>query len=56
MYDPHLETFLKTADAGSFSRAAAQAYISPTAVIKQINALEKDLGVRLFDRSHNGLL
>ena len=55
MYNPQLDTFLRVADAGSFNRAAEECYITPTAVIKQINLLEGDLGVRLFDRSHRGL-
>ena len=55
MYNPQLETFLRVADAGSFSRAAAETYITPTAVIKQINLLEDSLGVKLFERSHRGL-
>ncbi len=55
MYNPQLDTFLRVADAGSFSRAAEECYITPTAVIKQINLLEGELGVRLFDRSHRGL-
>ena len=55
MYNPQLETFLRVADAGSFSRAAAENYITPTAVIKQINLLEESLGVKLFERSHRGL-
>lgn len=55
MYNPQLETFLHVADAGSFNKAAAERYITPTAVIKQINLLEASLGVKLFDRSHRGL-
>ncbi len=55
MYNPQLETFLRVADAGSFSKAAEKAYITPTAVIKQINLLEESLGVKLFERSHRGL-
>lgn len=55
MYSPHLETFLKVADAGSFNKAAEESFITPTAVIKQINLLEADLGVKLFDRTHRGL-
>lgn len=55
MYDPHLETFLRVADAGSFNKAAEQSYITPTAVIKQINLLENDLDVKLFERTHRGL-
>ncbi len=55
MYNPQLETFLRVADAGSFNKAAEQAYITPTAVIKQINLLEADLDMKLFERSHRGL-
>lgn len=55
MYNPQLETFIWVADAGSFHKAAEESFITPTAVIKQINLLEETLGVRLFDRSHRGL-
>ena len=55
MYNPQLETFLRVADAGSFNKAAEESFITPTAVIKQINLLEENLGVKLFDRSHRGL-
>lgn len=55
MYNPQLETFLHVADAGSFNKAASERYITPTAVIKQINLLEDSLDVKLFDRSHRGL-
>lgn len=56
LYNPQLETFLRVADAGSFNRAAEEAYITPTAVIKQINLLEDSLGVKLFERTHRGLI
>ncbi len=56
MYNPQLETFLRVADAGSFNKAAAESFITPTAVIKQINLLEESLGVSLFERTHRGLL
>ena len=55
MYNPQLETFIRVADAGSFNKAAEQAYITPTAVIKQMNLLEDGLGVKLFERTHRGL-
>ena len=55
MYNPQLETFLRVADAGSFNKAAEAMFISPPAVIKQINLLESQLEVTLFDRSHRGL-
>lgn len=55
MYKPQLETFIRVADAGSFSKAAELSFITPTAVIKQINLLEESLNVKLFERSHRGL-
>lgn len=55
MYNPQLETFICVADAGSFSKAAEELYITPPAVIKQINLLEAKLGVELFVRTHRGL-
>ena len=56
MYNPQLDTFLRVADAGSFNKAAEESYITPTAVIKQINLLESSLGVKLFERTHRGLV
>ena len=55
MYNPQLETFIRVADAGSFNKAAEESYITPTAVIKQINLLESSLDVKLFERTHRGL-
>lgn len=55
MYNPQLETFIHVADAGSFNKAAEEAFITSTAVIKQINLLEESLGVKLFERTHRGL-
>lgn len=55
MYNPQLETFLRVADTGSFNKAAEQNYITPTAVIKQINLLEAELGIQLFVRTHRGV-
>ena len=55
MYNTQLETFIKVADAGSFSKAGEDLFISSTAVIKQINLLEERLGFKLFIRSRRGL-
>ena len=55
MYNLQLETFIVVADMGSFNKAAEALYITPPAVIKQINLLEKDLGLKLFNRTHRGL-
>ena len=56
MYNPQIETFIKVADAGSFKKAAEALYITPTAVIKQINLLESSLDLVLFERTHRGLI
>lgn len=55
MYNPQLETFIRVADAGSFNKAAEEAHITPTAMIKQVNSLESEFDVKLFTRTHRGL-
>lgn len=56
MYNPQLETFVCVVESGSFSKAADKLFISPPAVIKQINSLEASLGLQLFSRTHRGLI
>lgn len=56
MYNPQLETFLCVAESGSFNKAAEKLYISPPAVIKQVNLLEESLDLQLFVRTHRGLM
>ena len=55
MYNPQLETVLCVAESGSFNKAAEKLFISPPAVIKQINLLEENLGLQLFLRTHRGI-
>lgn len=55
MYYPALTTFLAVADLGSFTKAAEQLYISPTAIMKQMNALEKHLDLTLLERTSVGV-
>jgi DNA-binding transcriptional LysR family regulator len=43
--------FVKAASAGSFSAAAATLGVSPAAVSKSVQTLERRLGMRLFNRS-----
>jgi LysR family transcriptional activator of glutamate synthase operon len=47
--------FLVVAELGSFSTAADNLYISQSSLSKQIMALEKELGVALFDRSKRSI-
>ena len=55
MYNHQLETFIKVADSGSFNKASEELYVSPNAVMKQINLLENSLGFDLFVRTHRGV-
>ncbi len=55
MYNPLLDTFIAAADCGSLTKASEQLYISATAVMKQINALEAHMDLKLFERTHSGI-
>lgn len=55
MYNHQLDTFIQVADAGSFSKVGEAMFISPTAVMKQIDRLEETLEVQLFHRTPRGL-
>lgn len=46
-----LHSFIQTAELGSFSKAAQKAFVSPSALIQQMNLLENKLKVKLFVRS-----
>ena len=51
----HLSTFVDVVRAGSFSAAARKRAMTPSAVIRHIDALEADLGVALLIRSTRAL-
>lgn len=55
MLDPLLMTFLTVADCGSFTKASKRLFISSTAVMKQMDALEAKLGLRLLERTPHGV-
>jgi DNA-binding transcriptional LysR family regulator len=46
-----LETFLAVVDRGGFTAASADVHRSQSRVSAHIAALERELGVRLFDRT-----
>ena len=48
MYNHLLDTFIAVADCGSLTSAAERLYISPTAVMKQMNTLENHLDIKLI--------
>ena len=47
--------FIQVAETGSFTSAAKKLYITPTAVMKQIDLLEDELGFRLLERTRRGV-
>lgn len=55
MYSTQIITFLTVCEKGSFNKAATALYISPSAVLQQINALEKRLSVQLIVRTRSGI-
>ena len=55
LFNHQLSVFVCVADCGSFNKAAERLYVSPPSVMKQINALEKHLGLKLFDRTNQGI-
>lgn len=55
MYDRQLLTFVRVAETGSLTQAAEKLYITPAAVMKQMNALEARLELRLIERSNQGV-
>jgi len=55
MYNHQLDTFVKVADSGSFNKASEELFVSPNAVMKQINLLENNLGFDLFVRTPRGV-
>lgn len=55
MFNPILNTFISVIDCGSFTKAAEQLNISTTAIMKQMNTLEKHLNLKLIDRTPTGV-
>ncbi len=54
MLDQSVRVFLAVAKEGSFTKAAQSLFLTSTAVMKQVNALEGELGLQLFVRSPRG--
>lgn len=51
----HVTSFLQCARDGSFSKAAKSLFISPNALLDQMDLFEQRLGFKLFERSKKGL-
>ncbi|MFK4511319.1 LysR substrate-binding domain-containing protein [Bradyrhizobium daqingense] len=47
----NLESFIRSAECGSFSEAGRRLSVTPAAVSRNVATLERNLGVRLFHRS-----
>src|SRR6266851_158587 len=47
----NLESFVRSADTGGFSAAARRLSLTPAAVSRNVAMLERNLGVRLFQRT-----
>src|SRR5258708_2704192 len=47
----NLESFVRSAEAGGFSAAARRLSLTPAAVSRNVATLERNLGIRLFQRS-----
>lgn len=50
-----IKTFVRVAEAGSFSAVASEAGVTQSSVSKQVAALERELGARLFSRTTRSL-
>ena len=55
MYNKYLEIFIQVDDTGSFSKAGEKLFMSPTAVMKQMNLMESELGLSLLNRTNHGI-
>lgn len=54
MYNHQLDAFIKVCELGSFGKAAESLFISPPALIQQINLFEGRCGFKLFHRTNRG--
>ncbi len=51
----NLESFVRSAESASFSAAARRLGLTPAAISRNVAQLERNLGVRLFQRNTHGL-
>ena len=55
MYNQQIKTFVQVADKGSLSKAAEDLFVTPASVMKQMNALEERLNLKLLKRTNQGI-
>ena len=54
MFHQRILTFMQVAEQKSFSAAAEKLYLTPNAVKKRIETLERETDLRLFQRTNQG--
>lgn len=55
MFNHNLIAFVYAVDCGSFTKAADKLFVTPTAVMKQINSLESHMDLKLIERTNQGV-
>lgn len=55
MNDKSLISFVTTAEKGSFYKAAQVLFTTPQTIVQQMNQLEQEVGMPLFERSNKGV-
>lgn len=55
MNDRQRKLFVRVVDSGSFSKAAADDFVTPQSVSQQIRRLEEEVGVKLLERGARGV-
>lgn len=55
MFNPQIKTFILVADRGSLSKAAEDLFVTPASIMKQMNALEERLNLKLLKRTNQGI-
>ena len=55
MYSQQIKIFVQVAEKGSLSKAAKDLFVTPASVMKQMNALEDCLNLKLIKRTNQGI-
>ena len=55
MYSQQIRIFVQVAEKGSLSKAAKDLFVTPASVMKQMNALEDRLNLKLIKRTNQGI-
>lgn len=55
MISQQFQIFLQVVEQGSFTKAAKLLFVTPAAIMKHMNTLEKRLGLKLLNRTNHGI-